>query len=132
MKSKILSLFFFFIILSCTAKANAGRGENMKKKEIAGSVYHQNSKKPLANVTVTAYLANKKEKVAVSDANGNYSFDELKPGVYKFIFEKSGYKKQVKDKTVIRVDEEVELNIDLEEHTSFDFMPGPGHFIDFE
>jgi hypothetical protein len=92
MKSKILSILSFFIILSFTAKANAGKGECLKKKEIVGSVYHQNSKKPLANVTVTAYLANKKEKVATSDANGNYSFDELKPGVYRFTFEKMGIK----------------------------------------
>jgi uncharacterized GH25 family protein len=132
MKIKILSILSFLIIISCTAKANAGKGEHLKKKEIVGSVYHQNSKKPLANVTVTAYFANKKEKVATSDANGNYSFDELRPGVYKFTFEKNGYKKQVKEKTVIRADEEVELNIYLEEHTSFDFMPGPGHFIDFD
>jgi uncharacterized GH25 family protein len=132
MKSKILSILSLLIIFSCTAKANAGQGEPLKKKEIVGSVYHHNSKKPLANVTVTAYLANKKEKTTVSDTNGNYSFDELRPGTYKFTFEKSGYKKQVKDKTVIKPDEEVELNIYLEEHTSFDFMPGPGHFIDYE
>jgi len=131
MKSKILSILSFLIIISCTAKANAGKCEHLKKKEIVGSVYHQNSKKPLANVTVTAYFANKKEKVATSDANGNYSFDELRPGLYKFTFEKNGYKKQVKEKTVIRADEEMELNIYLEEHTSFDFMPGPGHFIDY-
>jgi hypothetical protein len=132
MKSKFLPILSFLIIISCTAKANSGKGECLKKKEITGSVYNQSSKKPLANVTVTAYLANKKEKVATSDANGSYSFDELKPGVYKFTFEKNGYKKQVKDKTVIKPDEEVELNIYLEEHTSFDFMPGPGHFIDYE
>lgn len=131
MKSKILSILSFLIIISCSAKANTGKGEPFKKKEIVGSVYNQGSKKPVANVTVTAYLANRKEKVATSDANGNYSFDELKPGVYKFTFEKNGYKKQTKEKT-IRVEEEVELNIYLEEHTSFDFMPGPGHFIDFE
>jgi 5-hydroxyisourate hydrolase-like protein (transthyretin family) len=131
MKSKILSILSFLIIVSCAAKANTSNGENLKKKEIAGSVINQTSKKPVANVTVTAYLSNKKEKVATSDANGNYSFDELKPGVYKFTFEKNGYKKQTKEKT-IRAEEEVELNIYLEEHTSFDFMPGPGHFIDFE
>jgi 5-hydroxyisourate hydrolase-like protein (transthyretin family) len=131
MKSKILSILSFLIIVSCAAKANTSNGENLKKKEIAGSVINQTSKKPVANVTVTAYLSNRKEKVATSDANGNYSFDELKPGVYKFTFEKNGYKKQTKEKT-IRAEEEVELNIYLEEHTSFDFMPGPGHFIDFE
>jgi hypothetical protein len=64
MNSKFFSIISFLIIISCTAKANTGRGENLNKKEIVGSVYHQNSKKPLANVTVTAYLANKKEKVA--------------------------------------------------------------------
>ncbi len=131
MNSKFFSIISFLIIISCTAKANTGRGENLNKKEIVGSVYHQNSKKPLANVTVTAYLANKKEKVATSDANGNYSFDELRPGIYKFTFEKNGFKKQVKDRTIVRADEEMELNIYLEEHTSFDFMPGPGHFIDY-
>ena len=35
----------------------------------------------------------KKEKVVITDGTGAYSFDDLKPGVYKFVFEKEGYKK---------------------------------------
>ena len=33
-----------------------------------------------------------------------HAFDELKPGVYKFVFEKAGFKKVTKDKVVVKTD----------------------------
>ncbi len=97
-----------------------------------GAVYDNTTKKPLSNVSVTAYLVAKKEKTVLTDLNGNYSFDDLKPGNYKFVFEKDGFKKVSKERILARVDEAFQLNIAMDEHSNFDFMPGPSQFFDFE
>lgn len=118
------------------ARANnttPGAGEeSTRKSDVAGGVYHSDSRKPLSNVTVTAYANNHKEKVVQTDATGTYSFDDLKPGTYRFVFEKAGYRKVVREKTIQRVDEAAELNVSLEEHSTYDFTPGPAHFFDFQ
>jgi hypothetical protein len=120
---------------SCAAKANTTPGageEGVSKCDVVGGVFHHESRKPLGNVTVTAYSANKKEKVVTTTASGSYTFDNLKPGTYTFVFEKAGYRKVVREKTIQKVDEAAELNVLLEEHTTYDFTPGPAHFFDFQ
>jgi hypothetical protein len=118
------------------AKANnatPGAGEeSARKTDVVGGVFHHESRKPLGNVTVTAYSANKKEKVTTTTASGTYTFDDLKPGTYTFVFEKAGYRKVVREKTIQKVDEAAELNVLLEEHSTYDFTPGPAHFFDFQ
>lgn len=129
-------VFFFSctaVLFSYAASAaiDPGNGtENASKNDIVGGVYSVDSKKPLGNVTVTAYASNKKEKKVLTDDKGNFSFDDLKPGVYKFVFQKDGYKRITREKVIHRVDEAYQLNIKLEEHPNFDFMPGPSHFFD--
>jgi hypothetical protein len=131
MKRKYLLLSCFITILSFVASANTGE-ENAKKSDVVGGVFTLDSKKPLGNVSVTAYSNAKKEKVILTDSHGNYSFNDLKPGMtYRFVFEKEGYKKVIKEKYIARVDEAQQLNIQMEEHASFDFMPGPSQFFDF-
>ena len=112
------------------AKANGkDPGENNGKKEdILGMVVHSDSKKPLKDVSVTAYLVSKKEKVTITDEDGNYSFDELKPGTYKFVFEKAGYRKITKEKVVIKTDEAYQLNIEMIESNDYEIMPSPSSF----
>ena len=134
MKFRSLLLVCFALTVSLFAAANTtpGNGEGTGKCDLLGGVIDSDSKKPLGNVTVTAYTQNKKEKVVVTDSNGNYSFDELEPGTFKFVFEKSSYKKLTKEKTIVRVNEAFELNVQLEGHSSYDFMPGPSQFFDFE
>jgi hypothetical protein len=68
----------------------------------------------LQNVTVTAILLNKKEKFTFTDTDGEFGIEELKPGTYKIIFEKDGYRKVVRDKVNIRTNEPIELNIEME------------------
>lgn len=103
------------------------------KKDVAGGVQHAETKKPLASVTVTAYAANRKEATATTDIYGNYSFAALKPGTYRFVFEKSGYKKVVREKVVVRGDESLPLYVELvEEEDDFSFLPGALLFSDFE
>jgi len=90
MKLKTLLVTVLFSAAALCARANtspgAGEENENKKNDIAGGVIHADTKKPLLNVSVTAYSANKKEKVVITDANGNYSFCELKSGTYKLVF----------------------------------------------
>lgn len=131
MKLKYLLLSCFITVFSFVASANTGE-ENAKRSDVTGGVFTLDSKKPLSNVSVTAYSNAKKEKVILTDSHGNYSFNDLKPGMtYRFVFEKEGYKKVIKEKYIARVDEAQQLNIQMEEHASFDFMPGPSQFFDF-
>ena len=57
--------------------------------------------------------------------------EEMKPGTYKFVFEKAGYKKVTKEKVVVKTDEAFQLNIEMIENSSYDLMPSPFHFSDF-
>lgn len=112
------------------AKANdvgVGPGDG-KKDDLNGTVIHSETKKPLKDVTVTAYLISKKEKVELTDEEGGFAFDELKAGTYKFIFEKAGFKKITKEKVVIKTDEAFLLNIEMIESSDLDIMPSPFHF----
>ena len=114
------------------AKANSndpGEGKG-KKEDLVGMVVHSETRKPIKDVSVTAYLISKKEKITVTDEEGNYSFDELKPGTYKFVFEKSGFRKVTKEKVVVKTDEAFQLNIEMIEAGDFDLMPSPFHFAD--
>ena len=125
MKPKFLLLISFFILGSCIAKANTDPG---KKDDIMGSVTGAEGKRPLKDVCITAYLCSKKEKVVITDGTGAYSFDDLKPGVYKFVFEKEGYKKVVKEKVTVKVDEGFQLDIEMLQDNTTDVMPSTSHF----
>ncbi len=126
MKPKFLLLISFFVLGSLIAKANTHPG---KKDDILGSVIGAEGKKPLKDVCITAYLCSKKEKVVITDGTGAYSFDDLKPGVYKFVFEKEGYKKVVKEKVTVKVDEGFQLDIEMLQDNATDVMPSPSHFL---
>lgn len=124
---------FFMLTLSLlgfvVAKANngddPGRGGTGKKDDLMGVVVHAESKKPLKDVSVTAILVSKKEKVVVTDEEGGFAFDELKPGTYKFIFEKAGFKRITKEKVIVKTDEAFQLNIEMIQSNDYDIMPSP-------
>ena len=126
MKPKFLLLISFFVLGSLIAKANTDPG---KKDDIMGSVTGAEGKKPLKDVCITAYLCSKKEKVVITDGTGAYSFDDLKPGVYKFVFEKEGYKKVIREKVTVKVDEGFQLDIEMLQDNSTDVMPSASHFL---
>ena len=119
------------LAVSCTAityaNSNCDPGKG-KKDDVNGCVSDADEKKPLKDVSVTAFLSSKKEKVVLTDDSGNYAFDELKPGTYKFVFEKTGYKKVVKEKVLIKVDEAFQLKVEMLEENDTDLMPSPFHF----
>jgi hypothetical protein len=124
-----MKLKFFLLTVSLlgitAAKAGTDDPGNGKKDELNGIVIHSESKKPLKDVSVTAILVSKKEKVVMTDEEGSFAFDELKPGTYKFIFEKTGYKKITKEKVVIKTDEAFQMNIEMIESDDFEIMPSP-------
>lgn len=134
MKSRLLLLVItlFGFVAAKASGDDPGTGcVKGKKDDLLGMVTHSDTKKPMKDVTVTAYLVSKKEKMVVTDDAGNFSFDELKPGTYKFVFEKSGFKKVTKDKIVVKTDEGVQLNVEMMENGGYDIMPSPFHFSDF-
>ena len=104
-----------------------------KKKidEVSGVIFDSDNKKPIKDVTITAYFSSKKEKAAQTDETGAFSFDELKPGTYKFVFEKAGYKRITKEKVVIKTDETFQMNIEMINSSDFELAPSPFHFSDF-
>jgi hypothetical protein len=136
MKLKFLLLTFFFSAATLIARANTepGTGEETIKNDIVGGVMHADTKKPLINVSVTAYTTSstKKEKVVLTDGNGNYSFNDLKPGTYKIVFEKEGFKKIIKEKVTIRSDEGFQLNIEMAEEAAFQILPGGLFFSELQ
>jgi hypothetical protein len=129
MKSKIF-LLAIALMGFVVAKANEiGPGEgDGKKDELNGTIIHSETKKPLRDVSITAYLVSKKEKIALTDDEGGFAFDELKPGTYKFVFEKAGFKKITKEKVVIKTDEAFQMNIEMIENNDFEIMPSPFYF----
>ena len=134
MKAKMILLgvgLLGFVVAKANNDApDPGTGKG-KKDELNGVVTNSDSKKPLRDVTVTAYLVSRKEKMVLTDEEGGFAFDELKPGTYKFVFEKAGYKKVTKEKVVVKTDEAFQLNIEMIENSSYDLMPSPCHFSDF-
>lgn len=110
------------------AKANNGDDPGLgtgKKDDLSGVVVNADSKKPLKDVSVTAVLVSKKEKMVITDDEGGFSFDELRPGTYKFIFEKVGFKKITREKVIIKTDEAFQLNIEMIQSNDYEIMPSP-------
>jgi len=130
MKPKML-LLSASLLGFAVAQASGGPGTG-KKDDLNGVVIHAESKKPLKDVSVTAYSLTKKEKVVLTDGSGNFAFDELKTGTYRFIFEKAGFKKITREKVIVKTDEAFQLNIEMIESSDFDIMPSPFHFTDIK
>ncbi|MGZ3837312.1 MAG: carboxypeptidase-like regulatory domain-containing protein [Flavisolibacter sp.] len=137
MKHRLLLLLFVLCTTAFAALAHTGPGTEMtstegttltKKNDIAGGVIQAETKKPLMNVNVSAYSANKKEGSAITDDNGYYYFNDLKPGTYRLVFEKDGYKRVTREKVLIRSDEGCQLNVAMDEVDEFQIMPGLFHF----
>ena len=137
MKSlRALSLALALLISGLTYANNGPCNKNetpgKKVNEINGSVIQNGNKKPLSEVSITAYYTSKKEKVVITDCNGNYAFDDLKPGTYKFVFEKEGYKKVTRENVNIRTDEPFLLNVEMVLSEETKLFPSIFHFMDNE
>jgi len=127
MKQKLFLLGFSLLGFVAAKATEIGPGDG-KKDDVNGVILHSETKKPLKDVSITAYNVTKKEKVVLSDDDGTFSFDELKPGTYKFVFEKAGFRKATKEKIVVKTDEAFQMSIEMIENDVFDIMPSPGSF----
>ena len=134
MKQRILLLIAICTMGCLQSKASGidpgtpGKGRSIN--EVAGNIVDGDSKKPMSEVTVTAYSANKKEKFVITDEWGRFEFDELKTGIYKLVFEKEGYRKVVREKVSIKTDETFQMRIEMIEADGFDLLPSPFQFFD--
>jgi len=126
----MLAISLLGFVAAKAGDSGPGPGDG-KKDEVNGVVINSETKKPLKDVSVTAVLISKKEKIVLTEEDGEYAFDELKPGTYKFIFEKVGFKKITKEKVVVKTNEAFQLNIEMIENDDFEIMPSPFHFSDF-
>lgn len=120
---------FGMLLLFAGGCAFAGTGgenatEKINRNEVNGIVFQADNRKPIRDVTITAYATGKREKTVSSDGNGNFIFDGLKSGTYRFVFERQGYRKVVKDKVVIRTDEGFQLNVGMDEEEEFNWVSG--------
>lgn len=88
-------------------------GTNIDVQLVNGTVLDMDSRKPLKDVNITAILQSKKEKVVSTDVNGGFSFIMLKPGTYKLVFEKEGYKKVIKEKVEVKEKTPLQINVEM-------------------
>ena len=133
MKQRILLLIAICTMGCLQSKAadiDPGTPGKKSINEVAGNIFDGDSKKPMSEVTVTAYSANKKEKFVITDEWGRFEFDELKTGIYKLVFEKEGYRKVVREKVSIKTDETFQMRIEMIEADGFDLLPSPFQFFD--
>ncbi|MBS1621351.1 MAG: carboxypeptidase regulatory-like domain-containing protein [Bacteroidetes bacterium] len=130
MKQRILILTAFIFGFSSARAASLNSFDQKKaRNDLSGVVVRSENKKPLKDVSVTVFSPSKKEKVVLTDESGNFSFDELKPGTYKFVFEKSGFRKVIKEKVAVKTEDALPLMIEMVESNDFDMMPSPFHFF---
>ncbi len=129
MRMKCIPLLL--LLLMASLFSFAGNGEKGKKEDpdMNGLVVAAETGKPLKDVSITAYFNTKKEKVVTSNVNGNFSLMDLKPGVYKFVFQKEGFEKVTREHVVLKYNEDCQLSIQMfYEENIFDLVPSPLRF----
>jgi hypothetical protein len=129
MSQKIVALLMGIFSFAVVHAADGGDEPSVptigKKDDLNGIVLNAETKKPLEGVSVTAFLQTKKDKAVTTNDEGGFAFDDLRPGTYKFVFEKAGFKKITKEKTIVKTDEAFQLNIEMIELSDFDILPSP-------
>ena len=129
MNARCIPIISLLLLGSFFSFANNGGKEKKEDPDLMGIILQAETGKPLKDVNITAYNNTRKEKVVTSNANGSFSLTDLKPGVYKFVFEKEGFEKVTREKIVLKLNEGYQLNIQMsEEEHIFDMMPSPLRF----
>ena len=126
---KCIPILLLLLLLSIFSFANSGGKEKKEDPDMTGLVVAAETGLPLKDVNIIAYNNSKKEKSAISNANGNFSLIDLKPGIYKFVFQKDGFEKVIREKIVLKLNEGYQLTVQMfEEENIFDLMPSPLRF----
>lgn len=79
--------------------------DNNGELDVKGVVLNAETKKPLGKVNVILYQDSRKEKTVQTKEDGTFQLDDLKPGTYKVVFEKNGFRKVIKEKLELKVQE---------------------------
>ena len=126
-KNQLILLLFCLAARVCSfAGQSACRPEEPVFK---GFIVAAQTGKPIKDVSITAYSQSKKERTVTSNASGGFSLGDLKPGTYRFVFQKEGFEKVVRDKIVLKANEDYQLTIRMfDEENIFDLMPSPLRF----
>src|SRR5262245_39901966 len=104
---KIISTCFLFLFLTSTFFAQTN-------SRITGTI-HDQAGAAIAGATVTAKnLETNIDRTAVSDAEGRYTFPELRVGRYEVRSEKSGFKPAVVKDINLTIGETAVINLSLE------------------
>jgi hypothetical protein len=101
-KNLTTSLFFFFLIFFSSI-SNAA--------VIKGRVTDAETHKPVVGAAVSIVGTN---IVTVSDARGNYIFNNLKPGSYSVMASCMGYKNSKPVNNILTADTNIEIDINLD------------------
>ncbi|WP_375771437.1 TonB-dependent receptor [Archangium gephyra] len=81
---------------------------------IIGTVVGADTKKPVADVVVTATSPNLQgEQVVVTDAQGQYRIPQLPPGVYTLRFDKESFRPFSRSEIQLRLDRTIRVNVEL-------------------
>ena len=129
MNRKIIPIVLLLMCLSVFSFANSGGKEKKDDPDLNGVIVAAETGKPIKDVSITAYSNSKKEKTVNSNASGNFSLTDLKPGIYKFVFQKEGFEKVTRENIVLKTKEDYQLTIQMfEEENIFDLLPSPLRF----
>ena len=129
MRNKYPLLLVVFLLGSFFCFANTGRKDKKEDPDMNGFIIEAETGKPMKDVNITAYNNTKKEKVTTSNANGSFALIDLKPGIYKFVFQKEGFEKVIREKMILKPNEGYQLTIQMSaEENLFDLMPSPLRF----
>jgi 5-hydroxyisourate hydrolase-like protein (transthyretin family) len=112
---KKLLLMLAFSATGFAAYATSGT-EKQKTVEpaVAGTVLDATTKKPVADVVVTAtHTTGKSQHTITTDANGQFKLPQLPAGTYKFRFEKANYVPVEKSSVTVKQESPVKINIEI-------------------
>jgi len=105
------TIIVLFISLLCNLSLQAQTSDS--KISVKGKIF-TTSKQPVENISVTLQLAKDSSlvKVALTDKEGRYTFEKLKPGNYQIIFSGVGFK-TVYSNSIIVLDTSIEIPLTL-------------------
>ncbi|MBN1206372.1 MAG: TonB-dependent receptor [Myxococcaceae bacterium] len=87
---------------------------------LLGTVVDSTTKKPVADVVVTATSPSLQgEQTVLTDASGQYRIPQLPSGVYTLRFEQESYKPYAREGITVRLDYSVRLNVELVPEAAF-------------
>ena len=126
--NKKLTILAAGLLLSAVGFANNGaKDRSNPDPDLAGVVVTAETGRPIRDVSIIAYnLSAKKERTVVTNEKGGFIIADLKPGVYKLTFQKDGFEKVIREKMVLKANEDLQVNIQMFElELMFDPIPSP-------